>query len=473
METFKFTKAKLESLPAAERGQVEYGDTAVNGLRVRVGSSGIKSFCISRKRKGKFIRATLGRFPDLTIDNARAKALELLGDVATTGRNPNAVKRVNEKAAVTLSDALDTYVSDREHRLKPATVKQYRSTLKNFSGDWLKQPIASISRERVENRHKAITDGSVWFGADKSKLRAGVGAGSKSQADLWARALRAIYRFSHDHYRDDDGKTLLPDPPTLVLSTKRKWHGTVRKTERIRTHEFSRWMGAISSVRDIAERGRDDVAAAVCDAVEMAMYTGLRKTEIFTLTWDRVNIGGRYFWVDTTKNGDPLELPITETLLQLFRRRLKMKIGEEILVFPGIKGVIKEYRHIVERITAASVPEPNPDLLPPISFKWHDARRTFGTVAELVGVGSYILKRLMNHRTLRSADVTQGYLHFGADELLEPATRIERMILEYSGLLESKKTLDSKLLLVLENISDEEKRKFIFMFSESKGKINE
>lgn len=470
METFKFTKAKLESLPAAERGQVEYGDTVVNGLRVRVGSSGIKSFCISRKRNGKFIRATLGRFPDLTIDNARAKALELLGDVATTGRNPNAVKRVNEKAAVTLSEALDTYVSDREHRLKPATVKQYRSTLKNFSGDWLKQPLASISRERVENRHKAITDGSVWFGADKSTLRAGVGAGSKSQADLWARALRAIYRFSHDHYRDDDGKTLLPDPPTLVLSTKRKWHGTVRKTERIRTHEFSRWMGAIASVRDIAERGRDDVAAAVCDAVEMAMYTGLRKTEIFTLTWDRVNIGGRYFWVDTTKNGDPLELPITETLLQLFRRRLKMKKGDEVLVFPGIKGVIKEYRHIVERITAASVPNPNPDILQPISFKWHDARRTFGTVAELVGVGSYILKRLMNHRTLRSADVTQGYLHFGADELLEPAVRIERAILEYSGLLETKKTLDSKLLLVLDNISDEEKRNLIFTLSKNKEK---
>lgn len=73
METFKFTKSKLESLPPADSGQVEYGDTVVNGLRVRVGVSGVKSFCISRKRNGKFIRATLGRFPDLTIDNARQR----------------------------------------------------------------------------------------------------------------------------------------------------------------------------------------------------------------------------------------------------------------------------------------------------------------------------------------------------------------------------------------------------------------
>lgn len=465
VETFKFTKAKLESLPSAERGQVEYGDTVVNGLRLRVGISGAKSFCISRKRNGKFIRATLGRFPDLTIDNARAKALELLGDVATTGRNPNVEKRINEKALVTLTDVLETYIKSRDERLSSDTAKQYRSILQNFSGDWMKQPIASISRERVETRHKAVTDGSVWFGADKSTLRAGVGTGSKAQADLWARVLRAIYRFAHDHYRDDEGKTLLPDPPTMVLSTKRKWHGTVRKTERIRTNELGRWFSALSSVRDIAEQGRDDIAAAVCDAVEMAIFTGLRKSKILELSWDRVNLGGRYFWIDTTKNGDPLELPITETLLKLFRRRAKLKAADGLLVFPGDRGVIKEYRHIIDRICAATVPDPNPDLLKPIPFKWHDGRRTFGTVAELVGVGNYILKRLLNHRTMRSADVTQGYLHFSADELMEPASRIERAILEHAGMVESKKFLDERLLSVLGNLNDEEKRKLIFQLS--------
>ena len=470
METFKFTKAKLESLPPAESGQIEYGDTVVNGLRVRVGTSGVKSFCISRKINGKFVRATIGRFPDLTIDNARAKALDMLGDMATTGLNPNAVKRVNDKAIVTLSDALNTYVENRGHRLKPATEKQYRAILNNYSGDWMKHSLASISRERVEQRHRAVTEGSVWFGADKLTLRAGVGSGSKAQADLWARALRAVYRFAHDHYRDDDGKTLLPDPPTLVLSTKRQWHGTVRKTERIRTHDFARWLNAVSQVRILAEQGRDDIAAAVCDAVEMAMFTGLRKSEIFGLAWDRVNLGGRYFWIDTTKNGDPLELPITQTLLNLFRRRLKLKTGNEPLVFPGAKGVIKEYRHIVERISAATIPDPNFDALQPIPFKWHDARRTFGTVAELTGVGSYIIKRLMNHRTMRSADVTQGYLHFGADDLMEPASRIERAILDHAGIIESKNSIDSRLMSVLGNLNDEEKRKLIFQLSKSENK---
>ncbi len=130
----------------------------------------------------------------------------MLGDVATTGKNPNVEKRVNEKASVTLADALDAYIKNRGHRLKPTTEKQYRAILQNYSGDWMKQSLATISRDRVEHRHKAVTDGSVWFGADKETLRAGVGSGSKAQADLWARALRAVYRFAHDHYRDEEGE---------------------------------------------------------------------------------------------------------------------------------------------------------------------------------------------------------------------------------------------------------------------------
>lgn len=114
------------------------------------------------------------------------------------------------------------------------------------------------------------------------------------------------------------------------------------------------------------------------------------------------------------------------------------------------------------------MPEHNPDLLQPISFKWHDGRRTFGTVAELVGVGNYILKRLLNHRTMRSADVTQGYLHFSADELMEPASRIERAILEHAGMIETKKDINTQLMSALANLSEEEKRKLIFEISNEK-----
>lgn len=100
-----------------------------------------------------------------------------MGSMALSGQNPNIQKRTNERAAVTLQDALNTYILSREHRLKPATAKQYRSILGNYSGDWLSQPLAYITRDRVEARHKAITHGTVWYGADKRSLRRGTGRG--------------------------------------------------------------------------------------------------------------------------------------------------------------------------------------------------------------------------------------------------------------------------------------------------------
>ena len=321
----------------------------------------------------------------------------------------------------------------------------------------------NITRERVEKRHKAISDGTVWFGEDRSKLRAGVGTGSKSQADAWGRAIRAVFRFAWDHYRDDEGRSLLPEPPTMVLSTKGHWHGLVRKTERVRNSDLGRWFNAIEQVRLRAAETRDDFAHAVCDAIYMAMFTGLRKSEILNLEWSRVNITGLYYWIDKTKNGDPLELPIIPSLLKMFRRRLSLRKDDERYVFPGVNGgVISESRKVIQKIVAATIPEPNPDMLPAVNFKFHDARRTFGSAAALSGLGHDIIKRLLNHRTLRSADVTEGYLHFGADELQEHAEKVERYILEKAGLVEKKGNLDMQLLAVMESMTDEEKRRMLF-----------
>ena len=87
-------------------------------------------------------------------------------------------------------------------------------------------------------------------------------------------------------------------------------------------------------------------------------------------------------------------------------------------------------------------------------------------MAELLGVGQYTLKRLMNHRTMRSADVTQGYIHFTADELREPAQRIERAILEHAGLVEPASRLDNQLVGLLAGLSESEKRRLLFTLAE-------
>lgn len=94
MRTIRFTKAVHQELPVPDAGKrFEYADSVVNELRLRVTSSGSKSFCVSRKRDVKFYRVTLGKFPDMTIEQARERAYSALSEVATTRRNPNERRR--------------------------------------------------------------------------------------------------------------------------------------------------------------------------------------------------------------------------------------------------------------------------------------------------------------------------------------------------------------------------------------------
>lgn len=63
----------------------------------------------------------------------------------------------------------------------------------------------------------------------------------------------------------------------------------------------------------------------------------------------------------------------------------------------------------------------------------------------------------MNHRAYRSADVTQGYLHFSADELRTPARLIETKILKEADLFHKNNKIDS----IIMNLSDDEKNDLI------------
>ena len=51
-------------------------------------------------------------------------------------------------------------------------------------------------------------------------------------------------------------------------------------------------------------------------------------------------------------------------------------------------------------------------------FMLHDLRRTFLTVADLLNISSYAIKKLANHKM--TSDVTAGYIISDAERLREP-----------------------------------------------------
>lgn len=152
-------------------------------------------------------------------------------------------------------------------------------------------------------------------------------------------------------------------------------------------------------------------------------------------------------------------MPITKTLDDIFKRRLTYKVNDNKYVFPSASGkIISDPRRVIESISQLTICNDNP--MSAIKFTCHDARRTYATIAELSGVGIYILKRLMNHRTGQSSDVTQGYISLPVEELYEPACLIESKILSESGLKNGDvSSIDSKIERALNEIDDDLKEK--------------
>lgn len=155
------------------------------------------------------------------------------------------------------------------------------------------------------------------------------------------------------------------------------------------------------------------------DVLLLALFTGMRRSEIITLQWEMVDLVGKALCIDKTKNGDPLELPLSEFIVDLLDQR-RNRVGQSPWVFPSRSktGHITETKTFHKRVSAASG----------VQFTMHDLRRTFITIAESLDIPAYALKRLLNHRA--DTDVTGGYIVINAERLREPVERIANRILE-------------------------------------------
>jgi len=129
-----------------------YRDNTMVGFAIRVSSTGTKTFIVDKKTNNKLHRIVLGKFGDLTVDDARKQAQKCLGQLAM-GINPLDEKKRSQALGITLQQAFEEYLSTRK-TLKPRTRFDYEKIIDREFSDWAVRPLASITKEMVATRHK-------------------------------------------------------------------------------------------------------------------------------------------------------------------------------------------------------------------------------------------------------------------------------------------------------------------------------
>lgn len=390
-----FTKRSIDALTSAPAGtRLYYEDARTPSLRLAVTDRGAKSWVVQRRINGRVTRITLGRYPDLTPENARKKAEYVVGEIAA-GHNPQEQKREARANRLTLQEAFDEFLKRRS--LKPKTQEVYGYAMNGPLRDWLSRPLRSITKDVVAERHAKLS------------LK------SPSHADSAMRTFRAIWNFAAAGYEDANGESLLGPNPIDRLSKTKAWHRLKRRDTYIREQDLPAWFNAVQGLR--AEPW-GSTAQTVGDYLMLLLLTGLRRREASDLRWEQIDLGARTLRVLDTKNHDDHVLPLSDFLMELLRDRAASR-SSSAYVFPGaslakpLHDPKKQIRKVIERSG--------------VDFCIHDLRRTFCTAAESLDLSHYALKRLLNHRM--AGDVTAGYIGKNIERLRDPMQRITTLFL--------------------------------------------
>ncbi|MFT5718466.1 MAG: integrase, partial [Oleiphilaceae bacterium] len=126
---FKFTNANLKSLPSnpanSSSTELEVSDTEIIGLKCLSGKTGNKRFLLRYTFNGRKCSITIGRFPDIDINQARKVARKYKGMIAD-GIDPKAERDNQVDHPTVKSFFYDTYLPLAKRRKKTWGIDEKR-----------------------------------------------------------------------------------------------------------------------------------------------------------------------------------------------------------------------------------------------------------------------------------------------------------------------------------------------------------
>jgi integrase len=300
-------------------GQSIVRDTDLKGFGVRATSHSI-SFIVECRVNGRVRRVTLGKYEQITVDQARMEAQKYL--LAVSADKTQCL----EPRVVTLNDVLKKFLEVR--KLRPQTIANYSGVTKRCLTDWLDKPVTAITKDMIQERHQQLTRTSRQ------------GTSGEAQANQSMRILKTLLNFAANNYETSDGQPLITVNPVSRLSQNRSWHIENRRRLIIPDDKLGDFYRAAMALKQKTLR----------DYLILLLLTGLRRNEAATLRWSDIDFEARTITIspDRTKNKHQHCLPLTDFLMQLLCQRKRR--GEYVFPSRLKEGHIVQPRHALAHI---------------------------------------------------------------------------------------------------------------------------
>lgn len=358
------TDTKVAAIRPPKAGQEEHRDMKVTGLRLRVGTSGKKTWCVRARAGEKIINRKLGTYPAMGLGAARTAAEKLLEAIGRDGSTEAADRTFGAVATAWLEK------KKADKRRNKSIGLQERRLEIHVLPKWRDRKIAELKRRDVRDLIEGI-EGDVL-------------------PNRVLTLVRTIFRFALS--RD----WIEASPVEGIAKPK-------EETERDR-------------FLDMAETKRVWDAGPLLGHpygpfVRALLLTGQRRSEVAGMRWQDVDLdAGTWLLKAADTKGErahlvPLSAPMVELLEALPR------FGDYAFTTDGkthIGGFAKGKSRLDAFLAAGGEP------LEPWTF--HDLRRTVGTHMARLGVSRDVRARVFNHALQGVTDRTYNVFDYAADK---------------------------------------------------------
>lgn len=370
----KFTKSIIENITPPKQqknstGSVYdiYKDEKEEGLILLVTSAGSRTFYLYKKINTRPEKIKIGKFPDLSIENARKQAQIIKAEIAQ-GINPkDEIRKL--KSEITFKELFDRYINNHAKYNNKSWKEDIEDINRNLK-HWLNKKISKITKEEIL---KIFQEKSVKKYVEGTKIPRGGKGGAN----------RLLDRISAIFNKAVEWNMLEKNPASGIKKHK------IKSRDRFLTEsEMPRFFDAL----------RNCTNQDLQDYVYISLYTGARKENIVSMQWKDLDLKNATWLIPVTKNDTSQLVHLHLDLIEILKRKRKLQGNNSKFVFASHskKGHVLSFKKGWANLIRSADIE---------NFRIHDMRRTLGSMQAILGASEIIIGKSLNHKSRQATAV--------------------------------------------------------------------